>query len=75
MQYFIHSFFAAVLFQASFNVEIQVVLAHRVRELLFFFSQFASYPYFNFLDLTSNFTVIFYMTRLNLWKKIRKFIV
>ena len=76
MQYFIHSFFyAIVLFQASFNVEIQVVLAHRVRELPLFFHNLYFILIFNFLDLTSNFIVIFYMTHLNLWKKIRKFIV
>lgn len=35
------------------------------------------YPYFFFspLDLTSTFTVIFYMTRFYIWKNTRKFIV
>ena len=46
-----------------------------VNSFLFFFHNLYFIFIFTFLDLTSNFTVIFYMTRLNLWKKIRKFIV
>ena len=65
---------AIVLFQASFNVEIQVVLAHRVRELHFCHDSFSTL-FFPLLDLTSNFTAIFYMTRFHIWKNIRKFIV
>jgi hypothetical protein len=64
-----HSF-PTVLLQASFSVEIQVVLAHRVREFSFCYLNFYSLFYFIFLplDLTSTFTVIFYMTRFYLWK-------
>lgn len=67
-------FGAIVLFQASFNVEIQVVLAHRVGELHFCHDSFSTL-FFPLLDLTSNFTAIFYMTRFHIWKNIRKFIV